>query len=178
MNAKSGRVPRTRVVTPTVALLLVATLALTYLTPLPGATQVLLGALAIVAVAGATALRMSRDPLARDLAPFAVIVILGVLAAATSVAVVPELLAGVVGVVFLTWLLDDPRRATQGVSRGLLVWGIPAVAVGLAWASATLLPSNAAPVGVAGGLLAAAIVTLVYLIRRPELFDRDTPATI
>ncbi|HTW39760.1 MAG TPA: hypothetical protein VMF04_02730 [Thermoplasmata archaeon] len=178
MTAKLARVPLGRALLPTPLLLLVAALALGFDTPLPGVDKVLLGALAAIAVAVATVLRLSRDVLIRDLAPVPVLVILGTLAAETPVAVVPELLAGVAGVVFAAWLLDDPLRPAQGLSRGVLIWGTPAVGVGLAWASATLLPSTSAPVGVAGGLLAAALVILAYLVRRPDLFDRDVPATI
>ena len=106
------------------------------------------------------------------------ILVLGVLAAETPIAPIPELLVGVVGVVFVAWLVDDPSRPPGAIVRGAVEWTIPGAGVGVAWASSFLLPSTAAPVGVAGGLLAAAIVVLAYLVRRPELFDRAEAATI
>jgi apolipoprotein N-acyltransferase len=159
-------------------LLLVAGFALAFDTPLPAAQKILLAGVAVAGVLIATVLRLSRTALLRGVSPLPVLVLFGILAAETPVGVVPELLAGVAGVVIVAWLLDDPMRPPDGLRRGWMIWGIPAVGVGLAWASASLLPSTSAPVGIAGGLLAAALVILAYLVRRPELFDRDAPTTI
>jgi hypothetical protein len=163
---------------PTVGLLAAVTVALAYDAPLPGPEKLLLSVVALAAVALGAALRLSRTGAVRDLAPVPVLVGLGALAAQTPVAIVPDLLGGVAGVAVVLWLLDDPLRPAQGISRAVLVWGAPAAAVGVAWASATLLPTNAAPVGVAGGLLVAALAIVAYLIRRPQLFDREAPTTI
>ncbi|MGA9840560.1 MAG: hypothetical protein WBS16_09070, partial [Thermoplasmata archaeon] len=62
--------------------------------------------------------------------------------------------------------------------RGAVVWAVPGLAVGVAWASEFLLPSTSAPLGVAGGLLAASLIALAYLVSRPELFDREAAPTI
>jgi hypothetical protein len=75
-------------------------------------------------------------------------------------------------------LLDDPSRPAGGAVRGAPVWAISALAVGVAWASSFLLPGTAAPLGVAGGLLAASLIALAYLVRRPELFDQALAPTI
>ena len=96
----------------------------------------------------------------------------------TPIAPIPELLVGMAGVVFVAWLLDDPSRPAAGATRGAVEWAIPALGVGVAWASSFLLPTTAAPIGVAGGMLAAALIVLAYLVRRPELFDRDRASTI
>jgi hypothetical protein len=178
VSERGDRVPLARLLSPSTLLLVVAALALAYDTPLPALEKLLLAVLGVVGVAAGTGLRLARDPDLRDIALLPVAIAYGLLGAATPVAVIPDLLAGVAGVLVVVWLVDDPRGPPKSVSRGHLVWGVPAVAVGLAWASASVLPSSSAPVGIAGALLVAALVMLAYLIRRPDLFDRETAATV
>ncbi len=178
MSASGGPIPLDRIAYPTLPLLVVVTLALAFDTPLAGPEKVLAAALALGGIALATTMRLVRRPLVRATAPVPVLAGLGLLAAVTPVAAVPGLLAGVAGIVAIVWMLDDPLGPAHGVRRGLLVWSIPAIAVGVAWASASLLPSSSAPVGIAGALLAGALVVLAYLVRRPQLFDQEAPTTL
>jgi membrane-bound metal-dependent hydrolase YbcI (DUF457 family) len=159
-------------------MLLLATLALAYASHRGLVPTFLFVALVVLGVGAGVGLRAASRPVLREFAAVPVLVVMGVLAGATPVAPVAELLVGGTGVVFVAWLLDDPFRPSAGATRGAVEWAIPALGVGLAWSSSFLLPATAAPVGVAGGLLAAALVVLAYLVRRPELFDRDQGTTI
>jgi len=100
-----------------------------------------------------------------------VLLALGVLAFAAPPGPAPELLAGAGAVALLAWIAADPERPAGGIGRGALGWGLPGLAVGLAWAGTYLLPPSAAPVGVAGGLVAAAVIALAALIRRPDFAE-------
>jgi hypothetical protein len=160
---------------PTVPVLILISLVLAYgsrLAPAPAFAVALLG------VGAGLGLRAARRPILGDLSPVPVLVVLGILAAETPIAPVAELLVGAVGVVFVAWLADDPSRPPAGVARGAAVWAIPGLGVALAWVSEFLLPSSAAPLGVAGGLLAASLLVLAYLVTRPELFEREGAPTI
>ncbi len=159
-------------------MLVVLSLLLIYESQLPAGTTVLLGVFVLAAIGAGTGLRAARPALLREAAPIPVLLGLGVLAVESPLLPLSELLVGLTGVVFVAWLMDDPARPPAGVSRGMIGWTIPALGVGVAWASSFLLPSRAAPVGVAGGLLAGALVLLAYLISRPDLFDRPEPTTI
>jgi hypothetical protein len=53
------------------------------------------------------------------------------------------------------------------------VVAIPALALGIAWSSALFLPSGVVPLGVAGALLALAIVAVAFLVGWPTVLDRD-----
>jgi hypothetical protein len=178
VTTRFERAPLTRILLPSFPLLALAALAMVYDTPIPTLEKLVLAALAVGAVAAGALLRLARVAPLREVAPAPLIAVLAATAAATPVAILPELLAGVTGVLVIVWLADDPLGPADSASRALLLWGIPAVGLGLAWASATLLPTSAAPVGVAGALLVAALVILAYLVRRPELFDRDVAATV
>jgi hypothetical protein len=158
-----------------VPLLLVAALALGAVGRLPLVVALPVAAAGVVV---GVAMRGSRDLLAREASIVPVLLVLGALALQAPVAPVPGLLAGFAGVAFLVWLTDDPHRPPAGISRGWVEWTLPGVGVALAWSSTLLLPSTAAPVGVAGGLLAASVLALAFLVRQPELFDTDLPATI
>jgi hypothetical protein len=160
---------------PTVPVLVLAAVAVAYGTALPTGPAF---ALALLGVGAGVGLRAARESILRELSAVPVLVVLGVLAAATPVSPVPDLLVGAAGVAFVAWLTDDPARPSGGAKRGALVWAVPGLAVGVAWASEFLLPSTAAPLGVAGGLLAASLIILAYLVARPELFDHDGAPTI
>jgi hypothetical protein len=122
-------------------------------------------------------LRLVPQPRAQQIAPVPVLVALATGAVASPLGIVPELVAGGSALVFLLWLTDDPARPAGGSVRGRVTVLIPAFGFGIAWASALLLPSSSASLGVAAGLLVFAIAALAYLVGRPGLFDREAAAT-
>ena len=150
--------------------LLVASGLLGYFSTLP----VPLGAgLAMGLTATALAMRARSRGRPRAFAPVPALAALIVAALSSPLGLLPELLAGMAGLAFLAWLADDPTRPAGGLGRARMTLLLPGLALGIAWASALLLPSRAAPIGVAGGLLAGALVTLSLLIARPGAFDRE-----
>lgn len=129
-----------------------------------------------VAAAGVV-LRSLTPPIARALAPASALVALSVGALASPLGLLPELAAGGAGLAFLLWLVDDPARPTGGVERGRVTVLLPALALGIAWTSALLLPSSSASLGVAAGLLAAAVLALAYLAASPSLLEGEASGT-
>jgi hypothetical protein len=134
-------------------------------------------ALAFVALALGVGLRFVPQPVGRDLAWVPIVAALGVLSITTPLTVLAELVAGLGGIAVLLWMIDDPDRLPGGVQRGLSTIALPALAVGVAWSSALLLPPGAAPLGVAAALLAFAVAIVAFFLGRPELFDREEAAT-
>jgi hypothetical protein len=128
-------------------------------------------------VATAVGVRTARSARLRAFAPGPLVLALGVVAVGSPLGLVPELVAGAAGLSFLVWLADDPARSPGGVGRASATILVPALAVGIAWSSALLLPAIAAPLGVAAGVLVFALVALAYLVARPGLFDREEAAT-
>ena len=57
--------------------------------------------------------------------------------------------------------------------RALPEVAVPALALGIAWSSALFLPSRVVPLGVAGALLALAIVAVAFLVGWPSVLDRE-----
>ncbi len=104
----------------------------------------------------------------RPIAPAPVLLFLGALAASAPLSALAEITAGAAGVAVLAWIANDPFRPPWGALRGALGWGVPGLAVGLAWVSSFLLPPSAAPVGVAGALLAATVIAIAVLFAEPE----------
>ncbi len=133
-------------------------------------------ALAAVVLAGA--LGLVEDARIRRLAPLPLLA--GLLALTAGLPTGPgyDLLAGAGGVVFLAWIAEDAARPAGGTVRGAIGWGLPGLAVGLAWVSSFLLPPAAAPIGVAGGLLAAIVILLALLFERPELVTSEPAPTL
>ena len=133
-------------------------------------------ALAAVVLAGG--LGLITDDRFRRLAP--VPLLAGLLALTAEVPTGPgfDLLAGAAGVVVLAWIAEDPARPAGGAVRGAIGWGLPGLAVGLAWVSSFLLPPAAAPIGVAGGLLAAILILLAWLFERPEMVVSEPAPTL
>ena len=174
MSAATAR-PARRAIGPTVPLLAVAALAVAYGSSLPIAASLLIAA---AGVAAGVALRALGPPGAREVFPIPVLLAFGALSAVTVVGPLPILLAGLAGVAFVAWLLDDPDRPPAGAVRGAVVWAVPALGVGLAWSSSYVLPPTAATLGVASGLAAAALIVLAILVSRPALFDRDPTQTL
>jgi hypothetical protein len=156
--------------------LLVALLAvfLGYLTAWPFYAGILV---AVVGVGAATALRAGPSARLRSIAPVPLVLALAIDAIASPLGLLPELAAGGAGLAFLAWLADDPSRAPGGVGRARAALLVPALALGIAWSSALLLPTGSATIGVAAALLVAAIAGLAYLVARPALFDREEGAT-
>ena len=132
---------------------------------------------AFVAVVGVGIAGVLRPPTwFPRLRPFAAVpAVLGlaVVASFSALGLVPELLAGASGVALLVWLADDPARPAGGPARAQLTIGVPALALGIAWASALLLPSDSASLGVAVGLLVFVLAAVAYLVGQPTTFDRD-----
>lgn len=89
--------------------------------------------------------------------------------------IVPELTAGGCGLAFLVWLAEDPVRESGGFLRAAPTVAFAGIALAIAWASALLLPSGSAGLGVAAALLVFAITAVAFLVTRPELFDREAP---
>jgi hypothetical protein len=128
-------------------------------------------ALASVALAGA--IELLGDARYRSVAPVPMIAGFVVLAAGLPLGPGPDLLAAAGGVVLLAWVAEDPARPAGGVLRGAIGWALPGLAVGLAWASSFLLPPSSAPIGIAGGLLAAVVIALAALFHRPEIVTSE-----
>ncbi len=128
-------------------------------------------AIGVGGVVAASVLRRLRGTTAREYALGAALLPAGGLAVLAGIGTVPELLAGAVGLVAVLWLADDPVRRPGALGRAtpslLLVGG----SVVLAWVSATLLPSGAAPLGVAVALLIVVLAVAAFLLGQPELVD-------
>lgn len=122
----------------------------------------------LAGLAVAAVLSVLREGAYRPIAPAPVLLSLGALAASAPLSALAEIAAGAAAVAVLAWLANDPFRPPWGVLRGALGWGVPGLAVGLAWVSSFLLPPSAAPVGVAGALLAATVIALAILFAEPE----------
>lgn len=120
-------------------------------------------------------LRALRSRSLRSIAPVPVLAALVTASLASRLGIVPELVAGGAGLAFLAWLADDPAREPGGIGRARTTIAISGVALGIAWSTALLLPSNSATLGVAAGLLVFAVVALAFLVARPEAFDREAP---
>jgi hypothetical protein len=112
----------------------------------------------------------------RAIAPVPVVAGFATAAVGSPLGLLPELISGVSGLAILLWLADDLDRPAGGILRARQALAIPALALGIAWMSALLLPSRSASVGVAVGLLVFVIAALAYLIGQPALFDREEPS--
>lgn len=154
----------------TLVVLLVPAVFLGYLSGFPGGAGAVL---MVVAVAVAAALRVTARYHLTSFAPVPVLLALALEAVTAPVGFGTELVAGLAGLAFLVWLVDDPARPAGGAVRGLPEVAIPALALGIAWSSALFLPSGAVPLGVAGALLALTIAAVALLIGRPSLLDRE-----
>jgi hypothetical protein len=163
-----GLIRRVRPVS--LALLLVVSIYLGYLSGYPYG----LGAFVVAgAVVLAAVLRASRSGSDVSYAPAPVLAALAIEAAAAPVGFGTEFIAGVAALAFLIWLADDPTRPRGGPLRDLPTIAVPALALGIAWMSGLLLPAGAVPIGYAGGLLALALAAVAYLVVSPSLFDRE-----
>jgi hypothetical protein len=106
-----------------------------------------------------------------DLAPVPALFALGALALTSPPVPSAELFGGLATVAVLLWLADDPSRPAGGGRRAATALASGALAVGIAWSFALVLPGRIPGVGVAGGLLALVLLLLAYLLVR-ETADR------
>ena len=150
--------------------LLVPAMLLGYLSGFPAGAGVLV---VVAAVVAAAALRVVARPNLTSFAPVPVLLALVLEAVTAPAGFGTELVAGLAGLAFLVWLADDPARPAGGALRSLPVVAIPALALGIAWSSALFLPSGAVPLGVAGALLALAILAVAFLVGWPAVLDRE-----
>jgi len=81
-----------------------------------------------------------------------------------------ELVAGATGIAFLFWMADDPHGSRGRAERGLIPIAVVAVAVGFSLGIVLALPRFPSEVGIAGGLLALAMVLVAILLARSR-FD-------
>ena len=94
------------------------------------------------------------------------LVALAILAATSPAVPSAELFSGLTGLAFLLWIADDPARPSGGGRRAVPTIALGALGVGLAWTITLAVPGRSPDVGLAGGLLAAALVLLAILIAR------------
>jgi hypothetical protein len=134
-------------------------------------------AVAVVAVALGAAARLARPMWVHALAPVPPLAGLAVLAIVAVPTGVTALYGGLAVLAFLLWVADDPDRLPGGASRGLARLLVPALGLGIAWASAFLLPGGVAPLGAGVALLVIVVVAAALLLRSPGVFDRDAAAT-
>jgi hypothetical protein len=163
------------VVGPGGVFLVAMTVALALLSAWPAPVALVVAALGLL---GGVGLRQALPASARLVALGPVLGALVALGASAPLGVGAEGVAGFAGVAVIAWLTEDPDRPVGSFVRRVPSWAVPALGVGIAWAGAALLPSGAAPLGVAVGLLVAALAALAYLVRRPELLDRDRAPTL
>jgi len=117
---------------------------------------------------------------AADLGPVAAVPglgALGLLAAGAPSSPGPEFFGAIATLALLAWLAEDPRRAPGGFARAIPLLLVVFLTVAIAWTCAVLLPPGSALVGVGSALLVAATLLLAVLLGRPDLIDREPPAT-
>lgn len=170
MSAPSTPVRRRSVRPVSLALLLVASVSLGYLSGFPDGFGPLLAAVAVGLAAG---VRTSPSASVAGYAPVPAVLVLAAEAVTAPVGTGTELIAGLAGLAFLLWLADDPSRPVGGAVRALPTIALPGLALGIAWTSALFLRPGAVPLGVAGALLALTLAVVALFVGRPSLFDRE-----
>jgi len=157
------------------AVILVGAIELFALTTLvPWMLALILGG---AGASAAIALRAISGGRRTDGAALLVLLVLGVLAAGAPDTESVGIGGGVAVVALLLWLADEPGRVSDGMRRALPTVGLVALAFGVAWVSAFLLPSASVPTGVIGALLVVVILLAATLFGRPELLEREPPLT-
>ncbi len=155
--------------------LLVGTLALFGLTSnLPTPIGAIAGAVGGLAVYG-----VRRDSVegAGERAFVAGAVVLGALAVVSPSSLESGLTGGLAAVGLLALLADDPRRTPGGLGRSVPMLALVALVLGISWASAVLLPTGTALVGVGSALLVVSAIVVAVFLGRPDLIDREDPQT-
>ncbi len=147
------------------AVLLAALLA--FLGLLGGLPLFLGPVLAVVGVAVASLLRGRRRPAGPSwVEPVPVLLVLATLAFSAPVAASTELAAGAGSLALLLWLADDPARRVGVGRRAVPIVALAALAFALGWALTLAVPATAAEIGLAGGLLAVALVVVTFVLLR------------
>ncbi len=118
----------------------------------------------VAAVVASTAWRRSNPRQGEVWGVLPALAALALLAVAAPVTLSTELAAGVGGLAALLWLADDPARPSGGGRRAVPAIALAALSLGLAWSIVLIVPSSTANVGLAGGLLAFAIVLVALLL--------------
>jgi hypothetical protein len=134
-------------------------------------------AIAGAGVAGSIAVRAAGTGLGRELAAVPAAAALGTLACEGPATAVPDLLGGLAAVALLAWVADDPARAPGGLGRAVPTLVLLVLFVAVAWAGALFWPSGTSLIGVGAALLVLVTVAVAFLFGRPDLFDREAPAT-
>lgn len=133
--------------------------------------------IAVAGAGGAFLLRNRGGPRSRAYAFVPPLVGLVLLASNAPSAPSTDLVGGLAAVALLAWLADDPARAAGGISRALPSLLLVLVTLGIAWVGAFLLPAGTALIGVGAGLLVVVMILVAVLLGRPDLIDREPPAT-
>ena len=140
----------------------------------PWAVAVVVGG---VGAAAAIAVRARSEGRQGNLATAIFLVVLGVLAFGAPDTEAAGLGGGIAVLALLLWLADEPGRVTGGMGRALPTIGLVALAFGVAWFSAFLLPTTRTPTGVVAGLLVVVILLAAILLARPKLLEREPSLT-
>jgi hypothetical protein len=159
---------------PAFGVLVIASVGLSLLTPLP------LAAGLVLAILGPTLGNLLRTTLSRTyrfLGLLPPIAALGILVTYSRPGTVPELVAGIAGLAVLLWCSEEPDRSPGAVGRGVAALAVPAAVLGIALASSLLLPSGEGSLGIAAALLAVSVVAVALLLGAPRTFERDPSAT-
>ena len=120
----------------------------------------------VAGVAVTAVLRSRGSPRVGNWALLPALGTIAVLAATAPAEPASELFAGLAGLTLLLWIADDPERPAGGGRRAVPTIALGALGVGLAWSITLALPGRSPDVGLAGGLLAAALVLLALLVAR------------
>ena len=113
----------------------------------------------------------------RPYAPVGPLASLAILAVAAAPTAIPAVYGGATALAFLLWLSEDPDRLAGGPGRALGRLLVPGIGLVLAWTSSFLLPGGAATVGIAAALLGGVLVLIAWLLRAPQILDRDAAAS-
>ncbi|MGP8078320.1 MAG: hypothetical protein ACLQD8_06905 [Thermoplasmata archaeon] len=133
--------------------------------------------LVVAGVGGAAALRTTSGRFGGTVAvvpALGSLVVLSVFAPSTPET---DLFGGVAAIALLAWLAEDPRRVPGGFARGGAALLLVLLTFGIAWASAFLLPPGTSLVGIGAALLVLVTILVAVLLGRPDLIDREPPAT-
>lgn len=89
---------------------------------------------------------------------------LAILTPAAPAGPATDLFAGLAALALLLWIADEPGRPAGGARRSVPTIAPAALGVAFAWALTLGLPGQEAKVGVAGALIAGALVLLAFLL--------------
>lgn len=98
--------------------------------------------------------------------PLPALIAFVVLAASSPPSASAELFGALAALALLLWLADDPARPSGGGRRAVPTLAACSLVVAVAWSLALALPRPSGAVGLAGGLLALALLVLAWLLAR------------